>query len=98
MVIKPFRITHLNEPRWGMTQEQQLRVAEAVLEVREEGRWAAGNSEGVVHEAAGLRLIRQRNPRAMPLVRQRFLPGMRQVESVPHFVTGSPEDHSLHPG
>ena len=57
VVLEPIGIAHLNEPGRRMAQEQQLLIAEAELEVGEEGRLSAGDVVGVVHETARFRFV-----------------------------------------
>ena len=79
-----------------MPHEEQLLVAETVLEVREERNLPARDAERVVHETPRQGLVRQRDPRiAKP--DQRLLPGVRQIEGVSHFVASCPELHAADP-
>ena len=93
MVIKPVGVAHLHKAGRRVAHKQQLPIAEAVLEVGEKGSLPASDVVGIVHKAACLRLVGQWNPTTA----QRLLPRMCQVESVPHFVAGGPEDHAPHP-
>ena len=94
MILEPVGIAHLHEAVRGMPHEQEFLIAEAVLEVGEEGRLAAGNAVGVVHEAARLGLADQRDPR----IAQVLLPRVGEVEGMAHLVHRRPEPHALDPG
>src|SRR5688500_7377050 len=97
-MIKPGRVALLHEPCRRVAHEQQFLIAEGVFEIGEKRCLATGNVERVVHEAACLWFIGQRNPGTSTAERERLLPRMGKIEGMSHFVASGPEDHPLHPG
>src|ERR1700752_5260698 len=94
MMIEPRRIAHLDKALGRVAHEQQFLIAETIEEVGEKRGLSAVHVEGIVHEAARLGFVAERNPRRS----KRLLPGMREVEGVAPLVTGGPETHASDPG
>src|SRR5262249_30005099 len=95
VMVEPERVPLFDKAKWGMTHEQELAVAEAVLEVAEKDILRTRRDAiGGVHEAEGPWFVHERDPRGP----QRPLPAVREIESVPQLVGRSPKAHALDPG